>query len=91
MSTTDGRDRLRDIVLERAELEDDVLDETSLFHEDYGLPSITVLEIQAVIELEYDVVISNEQSARMVNLASVREVFAEASGERSERAGSSRA
>lgn len=80
MTTASGRDRIREIVLERAELEDDLLDETSLFHEEYGLASITLLEIQAAIELEYDVVISNEQAIRMVNLAGVREVFAEVSG-----------
>jgi acyl carrier protein len=74
---TGGPDRIRDIVLDRTELEDDVLDETSRFQEDYGLASITVVEIQAAIEMEYEVEISNEQSLRMVNLAGVRAVFAE--------------
>jgi acyl carrier protein len=80
VSMTSSRDRIRDIVLERTEVDDDVLDETSLFHEDYGLNSIVVVEIQAAIEMEYEVEIDKEQSLRMVNLAGVREVFGEVTG-----------
>jgi acyl carrier protein len=87
VSTTAGRDPIRDIVLDRAELEADVLDETSLFLDDYGLTSMVIVEIQAAIEMEYDIVMTSEQSRRMVNLAAVREVFAEASAGMPERKG----
>nr|WP_157358117.1 acyl carrier protein [Amycolatopsis nigrescens] len=52
--------------------------ETSLFHDDHGLASITLIEIQAAVEAEYGVVVEDEMAARMVSLAAVREVLAEA-------------
>lgn len=77
---TTGRDRLREIVLERTELDDDELTETSLFVEEHGVTSMTILEIQADIEMEFDVDIDNDRARRMVNLAAVRAVFAEVRG-----------
>ena len=79
MGTTVGKtDRIREIVLELAEIEEVDLSETSLFKEDLGLASLTVIEIQAAIEREFNLVIDEPQSVLMVNLAAVREVFAEA-------------
>jgi acyl carrier protein len=79
MGTTVGKtDRIREIVLELAEIEEVDLSETSLFKEDLGLASLTVIEIQAAIEREFNLVIDEQQSVLMVNLAAVREVFAEA-------------
>lgn len=77
---TTGSDRLREIVLERTELDDDELTETSLFVEEHGVTSMTLLEIQADIEMEFDVDIDNDRARRMVNLAAVRAVFAEVRG-----------
>lgn len=75
-----GRDRIREIVLERTELDEDELTETSLFQEDHGVTSMTILEIQADIEMEFDVDIDNDHARRLVNLAAVRAVFAEVRG-----------
>ncbi|MCP2256519.1 acyl carrier protein [Streptoalloteichus tenebrarius] len=77
MTTTGERDRIREIVLELAELEDGELTETDLFVEDLGLESLTLVEIQAAIEREFDVVFEEGQYRRMVSLAALREVFAE--------------
>ncbi|WP_159447816.1 acyl carrier protein [Streptoalloteichus hindustanus] len=76
---TEGkRDRVREIVLELAELDDGALDETSRFVEDCGIDSMTLVEIVAAVEREYALVFEEDQIRRMVNLAALREVFAEA-------------
>lgn len=70
-------ERIREIVLEVAEIEDGELTETGLFIEDYDMDSITAVAIQAAIELEFNVVFDDDQHARMTSLAALREILAE--------------
>ncbi|WP_116248382.1 acyl carrier protein [Nocardiopsis sp. FIRDI 009] len=80
-TTRERRDRIREIVLELSELEDDELDETSLFIDDYGLDSMVQVEIVAAVEREYTLVIDDAKARRMTSLSSVREVVAQARNE----------
>lgn len=70
-------DRVRDIVLELLEIAESELTETGLF-KDLGVDSMTLIEIQAQLEQEFDIVIDNRELSRMVNLRGVREVVAQA-------------
>jgi len=70
-------ERIRDIVLELLELEDADVTPTSLFREDHGVDSLSLIEVQAALEQEFRLVIDNEVAGRMVNLATVCEVVAE--------------
>lgn len=82
MSTVDEqRDvKLKEIVCEILELEEDEVSETSLFNEDHGADSLRAIEILASLEKEFGVVIDQSEMARMVNLKGVREVVGEAAG-----------
>lgn len=78
MNDTGEPDRIREIVLELLEPVDDQLDETTLFREELGVESIQVLEVQAAVEMEYELVLDEDQVRRMVNLAGIRAVVTEA-------------
>lgn len=82
MSTIDEqRDvKLKEIVCEILELDEDEVTETSLFNEDHGADSLRAIEILASLEKEFGVVIDQSEMARMVNLKGVREVVGEAAG-----------
>ncbi|MGC4746950.1 acyl carrier protein [Micromonospora sp. DT201] len=72
--------KLKDLVCEILELDEDEVSETSLFAEDHGADSLRAIEILASLEKEFGVVIDQSELARMVNLKGVREVVAEAAG-----------
>lgn len=73
MSTTP--DRIRDVVLRMSEIAESDLTETILF-EDLGVDSLTLIEIQAELEREFDIVIGHSELSDMVHLRAVREVVA---------------
>ncbi|MEK8104478.1 acyl carrier protein [Micromonospora sp. M12] len=72
--------KLKEIVCEILELDEDEVSETSLFNEDHGADSLRAIEILASLEKEFGVVIDQSEMARMVNLKGVREVVGEAAG-----------
>ncbi|MDG4810811.1 acyl carrier protein [Micromonospora sp. WMMD1120] len=72
--------KLKEIVCEILELDEDEVTETSLFNEDHGADSLRAIEILASLEKEFGVVIDQSEMARMVNLKGVREVVGEAAG-----------
>lgn len=70
-------DRIRDVVLELLEIDESELTETVLFKE-LGVDSMTLIEIQAQLEQEFDIVIDIRELSRMADLRGVREVVARA-------------
>jgi acyl carrier protein len=71
-------DRIRDIVLRLLEVDESDLTETSLFKDELGADSLMIIEIQAALERELDIVIDNGEVSHMVDLQGVREVVARA-------------
>lgn len=79
--TNDERFRkIKTIVCEILELEEDEVTPEGLFNEDYGADSLRAIEILASLEREYGVVIDQAELSRMVNLKGVYEVVAETAG-----------
>ncbi|MEU3622979.1 polyketide-8 synthase acyl carrier protein [Amycolatopsis coloradensis] len=72
--------RIKEIVCEILELDQDEVTDTSLFDEDHGADSLRSIEILAALEREYSVIIDQNELSRMVNLKSVCEVVGEVSG-----------
>jgi acyl carrier protein len=70
--------KIKEIVCEILELEEDEVTETSLFSEDHGADSLRAIEILASLEKEFNVVIDQAELARMVNLEGVYAVIADA-------------
>ncbi|MBH5335543.1 acyl carrier protein [Streptomyces pactum] len=77
-ATTDERyEKIKEIVCEILELEEDEVTETSLFREDHGADSLRAIEILASLEKEFKITIDQSELSRMVNLKGVTEVVAE--------------
>jgi acyl carrier protein len=76
--TVETSERIKEIVTEILEIEDDDVTETSLFADDHGADSLRAIEILAALEKEFNVVIDQAELSRMVNLQGVHEVVAEA-------------
>ncbi|MQA26067.1 MAG: acyl carrier protein [Micromonosporaceae bacterium] len=72
--------RIKEIVCEVLEINQDELTDTSLFREEHGADSLRAIEIVALLEKEFNVVVDQAQFTRMVDLAGVRGVIAEAAG-----------
>ncbi|MFJ3793107.1 acyl carrier protein [Kitasatospora sp. NPDC090091] len=72
--------KIKDIVCDILEIEEDEVTETSLFKEDHQADSLRSIEILAGLEKEFSVTIDQSELARMVNLKGVYEVVAEAAG-----------
>ncbi|GAA3116702.1 phosphopantetheine-binding protein [Streptomyces echinatus] len=72
--------RIKKLVCDRLELEEDEVTTTSLFHEQHGADSLQSIEILAALESEFDIEIDQANLARMVNLQGVYEVAAEKLG-----------
>jgi acyl carrier protein len=72
---------IKDMVCDILELDSDELSETSLFKEDHDADSLRAIEILAALEKRFGVIIDQAELARMVNLAGVYEVVAEAVGD----------
>lgn len=76
--TGDARfEKIKEIVCEILELEEDEVTPEGLFAEDYGADSLRAIEILASLEKEFHVVIDQEELARMVNLNGIAEVLDE--------------
>lgn len=71
-------DRIKEIVCDILELEQDEVTETGLFKEDYGADSLLSIEILSSLEKEFGVVIDQAEMSRMVNMNGVVEVVSEA-------------
>lgn len=72
--------KIREIVCEILELEEDEVSADGLFKEDYGADSLRAIEILAALEKQFSIVIDQAELARMVNLRAVYEVIAETAG-----------
>ncbi|AJE43589.1 MULTISPECIES: acyl carrier protein [Streptomyces] len=72
--------KIKEIICDILELEEDEVTETSLFKEDHGADSLRAIEILAALEKNFHVVIDQAELGRMVNLKGVEEVVAEAAG-----------
>jgi acyl carrier protein len=70
--------RIKEIVCDILELDEDEVSDTSLFNEDHGADSLRAIEILAALEKEFKIEIDQAELGRMVNLQGVGEVVAEA-------------
>ncbi|MFY1670039.1 acyl carrier protein [Plantactinospora sp. WMMB334] len=77
-STDIDREQVKEIVCEILEIDADEVTETSLFKEDHGADSLLAIEILAALERNLHVTIDQAELSRMVNLAGVYAVIAEA-------------
>jgi acyl carrier protein len=75
------QDEIKEIVCDILEIDSGELTDTSLFKEDHQADSLRAIEILAELERRFHVVIDQAELTRMVNLAGVYGVVAEASGE----------
>lgn len=76
--TIDERyEKIKKIVCEILELEEDETTAEGLFREDYGADSLLAIEILASLEKEFGIVIDQAELSRMVNLTGVVEVVTE--------------
>ncbi len=71
---------IKDIVCDILEIDPDEVTQTSLFAEDHDGDSLRAIEILAALEREFGITIDQAELPRMVNLAGVHEVVAEAAG-----------
>lgn len=72
--------KIREIVCDILEMEEDEVTETSLFKEDHDADSLRAIEILAGLEKEFHVTIDQSELTRMVHLKGVYEVVAESAG-----------
>ncbi|MCW7944012.1 polyketide-8 synthase acyl carrier protein [Streptomyces hygroscopicus] len=72
--------RVKKIVCDRLELDEEEVTLTSLFRDDHGADSLQSIEILAALESEFDIEIDQAHMARMVNVQGVYEVVAEIVG-----------
>ena len=80
-ATTDERTaKIKEIVCEILEIEEDEVTDTSLFIEDHEADSLRAIEILASLEKEFGIVIEQSELPRMVHLKGVYEVTAESAG-----------
>ncbi len=70
--------RIKEIVCDVLELEEDEVTDSSLFKEDHGADSLRAIEILAGLEKEFKVTIEQTELERMVNLDGVYAVVGEA-------------
>ncbi|MEU9349551.1 acyl carrier protein [Streptomyces griseoloalbus] len=75
---TDSQVRIKEIVCDVLELEEDEVTDSSLFKEDHGADSLRAIEILAGLEKEFKVTIEQSELERMVNLDGVYAVVGEA-------------
>ncbi len=72
--------RIKEIVCEILEIEEDEITDTSLFIEDHEADSLRAIEILASLEKAFGIVIEQSELPRMANLNGVYEVTAESAG-----------
>lgn len=66
--------KIREIVCDILEIEEDEVTETSLFIEDHDADSLRAIEILASLEKEFGITIDQAELPNMVNLNAVDEV-----------------
>ncbi|UFQ17181.1 MULTISPECIES: acyl carrier protein [Streptomyces] len=76
--TPDLRDRVKKIVCDILEVEPGELTETTHFYEELGVDSLAVIEIMTAIEDSLGITIEQDKAKRMVSLAAIHDVLAEA-------------
>ncbi|MBM2619522.1 acyl carrier protein [Actinoplanes sp. LDG1-06] len=76
--TAETAEKIKSIVCDILEIEEDEVTETSLFADDHEADSLRAIEILAALEKEFGVVIDQAELSRMVNLRGVHDVIAEA-------------
>ncbi|MEU1779097.1 acyl carrier protein [Streptomyces abikoensis] len=74
------QEEIREIVCDILEIDSEELTETSLFKEEHDADSLRAIEILAALEKRFNVVIDQEELARMVNLEGIYAVVTEAAG-----------
>jgi acyl carrier protein len=74
------KEQLKQVVCEILEIEPDELTEDGSFREEHGADSMAVVEIVAWLDKAFNVKIDDAGLVRMVNLAGVYAVVAEAAG-----------
>jgi acyl carrier protein len=67
-------ERIKSLVAQVLEIDPSEMTDSSGFKEDHGADSLRAIEIMAGLEQEFDIVIPQEDLAKMVNLAGVYEV-----------------
>jgi acyl carrier protein len=72
------RAQIKDIISEILELDPAEVSDTSLFSEDHGADSLRAIEILAALERTFKITIDQEELPRMIHLAGVYTVVAEA-------------
>jgi acyl carrier protein len=75
---TDVEAKVKELVCEILELDDDEVTRTSLFKEEHDADSLRSIEILASLERSFKVTIDQNELTRMVNLEGVYEVVDEA-------------
>ncbi|AGS71561.1 acyl carrier protein [Streptomyces collinus] len=73
-----ARTQIKDIVCDILELELDEVSDTSLFKEEHDADSLRTIEILASLERTFGITLKQSELSRMVNLAGVHAVVAEA-------------
>ncbi|MER6467514.1 MULTISPECIES: acyl carrier protein [Streptomyces] len=73
-----ARTQIKDIVCDILELELDEVSDTSLFKEEHDADSLRTIEILASLERTFGITLKQSELSRMVNLAGVYAVVAEA-------------
>ncbi|MFI9100885.1 acyl carrier protein [Streptomyces fildesensis] len=69
--------KIREIVCDILEIEEEDVSDTSLFKEEHDADSLRAIEILAGLEKEFNITIDQSELARMVHLKGVYEVVAE--------------
>ncbi|OEU94799.1 acyl carrier protein [Streptomyces oceani] len=70
--------KVREILVESLELEDEELTRTGRFIEDYDADSLGAIEVLSALEKTFGVTIEQDELSNMVNLEAVLEVLSRA-------------
>nr|URG41740.1 Pep11 [Streptomyces sp. NAK02211] len=80
MTTDENFAKIKEIVCDILELEEEEVTTEGLFNEEYGADSLRAIEILSSLEREFGVVIDQTELVRMTNLQGVYDVLAETAG-----------
>ena len=80
MSIDERSGKIKEIVCNILELDEDEVTDTSLFQEEHGADSLRAIEILASVEKEFNIVIDQDKLSQLVNLKGVYDVVADAAG-----------
>ncbi|WP_432074152.1 acyl carrier protein [Streptomyces wuyuanensis] len=80
ITTDENFAKIKEIVCEILELEEEEVTAEGLFNDEYGADSLRAIEILGALEREFGVVIEQAELVRMTNLQGVYDVLAETAG-----------